>query len=193
MLPKPAAFFSPIAMRHLFLLAALASVAAHAGEPNGLLRWSLPTLAQDMGVSEAEVREYFTDGRRISFLIERRLAREVLHGQLAPSEGAPYDVIDSHGGRWEVRSLSDRGVYFCPSHMVGSSRHFEEAGFYAKLDGIDGYIVSDIGRFPEVPYWFVSTAQVRQWWQSKTLGATTKISQAKARQLFAAMPSQPVP
>ena len=161
------------------LLLWLCSLPLHAADPNGVLAWDTRTLQAVLGVSEAEVREYFTDGRRISFLIERRLVREVLQGRLAPSESDPYDVIDAHGGRWEVRSLSDRGIYFCPSYMVGSSRAFDERGFFAKLDGIEGYLVSDIEQFPAVPYWVVRTATVRRWWADRKLGSTSKISYAE--------------
>lgn len=180
-------------MRVWMLLSALLLAPTWAAEPNGVLAWDVAALQKTLGVSATEVREYFTDGRRISFLIERRLSREVLQGRLAPSEGDPYDVIDSHGGKWEVRSLSDRGIYFCPSHMVGSSRSFDERGFMAKLDGIDGYLVSDIEQFPAVPYWVVRTDTVRGWWRDGRLGATSKISYDQARRLFAAMPMQALP
>lgn len=180
-------------MRRLVLLWCCLLGSAAAAEPNGVLAWDIVALQKTLGVNAAEVREYFTDGRRISFLLERRFAREVLQGRLAPSEGDPYDVIDAHGGRWEVRSLTDRGVYFCPSHMVGSSRHFDVPGFMAKLDGIEGYLVSDIEQFPAVPYWVVRTETVRRWWQSRQLGANSKVSYAQARRLFAAMPRQPLP
>ena len=180
-------------MRLLICGVLLAMATAQAAEPNGVLGWDLPTLQKSMGLSAGEVREYFTDGRRISFLLERRLAREVLQGRLAPSEADPYDVIDARGGRWEVRSLTDRGVYFCPSHMVGSSRHFDAAGFLAKLDGIDGYLVSDIEQFPAVPYWVVQSSTVRRWWADGKLGKRSKISYAEARRLLVAMPKQPLP
>lgn len=180
-------------MKRIVLLCCLWLGRVEAAEPNGVLGWDIAALQNTLGVSAAEVREYFTDGRRISFLLERRLAREVLQGRLAPSEGDPYDVIDAHGGKWEVRSLTDRGIYFCPSHMVGSSRSFDERGFMAKLDGIDGYLVSDIEQFPAVPYWVVKSATVRRWWADHQLGATSKISYAEARRLFAAMPKQALP
>ena len=180
-------------MRFWLLLCGLMLGRAWAGEPNGVLGWDVAALQKTLGVSAPEVREYFTDGRRISFLLERRLAREVLQGRLAPSEGDPYDVIDAHGGKWEVRSLTDRGIYFCPSHMVGSSRSFDERGFMAKLDGIDGYLVSDIEQFPAVPFWVIRTDTVRRWWADHKLGATSKISYAEARRLFAAMPMQALP
>lgn len=180
-------------MRGWILLMGLLLGPVWAAEPNGVLAWDVSALQKTLGVSAPEVREYFTDGRRISFLLERRLAREVLQGRLAPSEGDPYDVIDAHGGKWEVRSLTDRGIYFCPSYMVGSSRRFNERGFMAKLDGIDGYLVSDIEQFPAVPYWVVKSATVRRWWADHKLGATSKISYAEARRLFAAMPIQALP
>jgi hypothetical protein len=177
----------------LFALLALAVAPLRAAEPNGVLEWNGAALQSALGVSEAELREYFTDGRRISFLIERRLAREVLRGRLAPSESDPYDVVDAHGGRWEVRSLTDRGIYFCPSHMVGASRRFDVRGFMDKLDGIEGYLVSDIEHFPAVPYWVVPSGTVRDWWQRGQLGKDSKISHAEARRLFAAMPQAPLP
>ena len=100
---------------------------------------------------------------------------------MAPTEGTPYDVIDAHGGRWEVRSLTDRGIYFCPSHMVGSSRNFNERGFMAKLDGIDGYLVSDIEQFPAVPYWVVRTAcgPPSSTWPSALMARSISCSQAR--------------
>lgn len=137
-----------------------------------------------MKLAPEDVREYFTDGRRVSLLIERRVMREILRGKLAPHEGTPYDVVDAQGGNWDIRSISERGVYFSPSHMVGSGRRFERAGFYAKLDVLRGYVLADIGRFPEVPYWKVETAQVRAWWNAGDLGPDTRISRKKALELL---------
>ena len=133
-----------------------------------------------MKLRDDAVRQYFTDGRRVSFILERRIAAEVLHGRPAPSEGAPYDVIDDREGRWEVRSLSRHGVYFCPSNMVGSSRHFDERGFLNKLAGIRGYVVADIETFPDVAYWRISSERVLGWWRAGALGADSKISREKA-------------
>lgn len=155
-------------------------------QPNGTLSWKLPELASALHIGEADVREYFTDGRRVSFLLERRIASEVLKGQLAPSEGAGFDLIDPAGHKWEVRSISNGGIYFCPSYMVGSGRTFSEPGFLAKLDEIAGYIVSDIEAFPDVPFWIIPKDVVVRWWTGKRLGATTKISRNKAHSLLAA-------
>lgn len=145
-------------------------------EPNGNLMWDIKEIAQALKISVDDVREYFTDGRRISFILERRIARETLKGTLSPSEGAGFDLIDPRGGKWEVRSISRGGIYFCPSYMVGSGRSFNEAGFLSKLSEIQGYIIADIESFPNVPFWIIPAEQVRTWWYEGKLSTSTKIS-----------------
>ncbi len=149
-------------------------------EPNGNLVWDVQDIAKALKISATEVREYFTDGRRVSFLIERRIAHEVLKGSVSKSEGAGFDVIAPDGGKWEVRSISKDGIYFCPSYMVGSGRSFHEEGFHSKLSEIRGHIVADIESFPNVPFWIISSDQVLKWWDEGRLGTTTKISRKKA-------------
>ena len=151
---------------------------------NGLLKWDILQIAEALKIPQDDVRDYFTAGRRISFLLERRIAYEILNGSLVSSEGAGYDVLDSDGRKWEVRSVSKGGIYFCPSYMVGSGRHFEEDGFLQKLDEIAGYIVSDIDCFPSVPYWQIPADTVRAWWSQGQLGKSSKISRAKALALL---------
>ena len=104
-----------------------------------LLNWDISKIAKALQLTESEVKEYFTDGRRVSFMIERRLAK-ILGGTLSTSEGASFDLIDSNDDKWEVRSLTKSGIYFCPSYMVGSGRRFEENGFIHKLKEIKGYL-----------------------------------------------------
>lgn len=153
--------------------------------PTGTLTWQLDDLARVLQITPADVREYFTDGRRVSFLIERRLAREVVAGgKLATSEGASFDLIDEAGRKWEVRSISSSGIYFCPSYMVGSGRVFIEDRFLQKLADIDGYILSDIESFPTVPFWVIPKSVIEDWYSSSLLGAGTKISRARALSLL---------
>ncbi len=155
---------------------------------NGILSWDVPTLASSLKLTVEEIKEYFTDGRRVAFIIERRISREVVLGRLAPSEGAAFDILDEHGGKWEVRSLSRSGVYFCPSYMVGSGRSFEANGFFRKLEEIEGYIISDIESFPNVPYWIIKKETVKHWWEAGDLGTNSKISRDKALRLIARIP-----
>ncbi len=154
------------------------------GDPKGVLSWDVEAIAKALKISENDVREYFTDGRRVSFILERRLAKEVLHGKLAPTEGASYDLIDPEGNHWEVRSLTSRGIYFSPSYMVGSGRSFEESGFQRKLEDVSGFIVSDVESFPDIKFWFVRSEQVKLWWNKGLLGSTTKITRDRALALL---------
>lgn len=150
----------------------------------GVFKWSVRKLANSLKIKEEDVKLYFKDGRRVSFILERRIAYEVLKGKLAPNEGSGWDVTDTEGGKWEVRSISKDGVYFCPSYMVGSGRKFELNGFLKKLKEVKGYILSDIESFPNVPFWIIPVEVVSVWWNEKKLGTTTKISREKALYLI---------
>jgi hypothetical protein len=131
-----------------------------------------------MRITEEEVTQYFTDGRRISFVLERRIAREILEGRISVSEGDAWDIIDANGDKWEVRSLSQK-IYFCPSYMVGSGRKFVEEGFLKKLEQIRGYVISDITQFPNVPVWLVESQEVLSWYRAGKLGAGTDTSRKR--------------
>ena len=150
----------------------------------GLLSWDIDELAQALKLTRDDIQAYFTDGRRVSFLLERRIAREVVHGTIARSEGAAFDVLDPQGRKWEVRSIARGGIYFCPSYMVGSGRSFHQEGFLEKLDEIEGYIVSDIESFPQIPYWILPGQIIRSWWNQGELGSATKITRKKALELI---------
>ena len=148
-------------------------------EPSGFFNFDLKRIAQSLGISENDTQLYFTDGRRVSFLIERRAVEAMPGSRLAPSEGSGFDLIDANGGHWEVRSLTKGGIYFCPSYMVGSGRDFDESGFLDKLDDVEGYVVTDITSFPEMPYWIIQYETVERWWHSGELGSKSKIPRVK--------------
>jgi hypothetical protein len=151
---------------------------------SGVLSWDIDEISRALKLSPEQVRQYFADGRRVSFMLERRLAYEVLNGTLAESEGVGYDLIDDKGQKWEMRSVTRGGIYFCPSYMVGSGRVFSEPGFLMKLEEVAGYVISDVESFPNVPYWVVPKISVRRWYDKNLLGAGTKISRDRALQLL---------
>jgi len=153
----------------------------------GVLQWKIEEIAQALKITEDDAKEYFTNGRRASFILERRIAREVLKGRIAQSEGEGFDVFDEKDGKWEVRCITKGGIYFCPSYMVGSGRSFDEEGFLSKLSEIRGYIIADIEKFPNVPFWTITSQQVREWWEAGELGTTTKISRKKALELISSL------
>ena len=156
-------------------------------KPTRILNWNIEEVASALKVDVQSVREYFTDGRRVAFLIERRIAKEEGFS-LATSEGASFDLIDKSGGKWEVRNITRGGIYFCPSYMVGSGRTFDKPGFLRKLAGVDGYIVTDIELFPEVPYWILPRKIVEDWWGLNRLGTCTKISRERMLNLIKVLP-----
>lgn len=143
------------------------------------LRWDEEELARAFKVTSKDIREYLTDGRRVSFIIERRLMWENEGWKLAPSEGAGYDLLAPDGGMWEVRSITRQGVYFNPSNQVGSGRAFNEDGFQSKLSGIKGFILSDIVGFPIVDVFVVPVENVLRWHRNRLLGSNAKISRDK--------------
>jgi len=150
----------------------------------GTLEWNLEALAKEMHLTVSETLEYFRDGRRCSFVTERRIAREFINGRIADSEGAAYDVFDLEENKWEVRSLTDRGIYFCPSYMKGSGREFEEKGFLKKLSEIEGYFVAKITEFPKIPVYKIQATQVLKWHKSGELGGSSTVSLSKMEQLL---------
>ncbi len=140
-----------------------------------------------MRIRREDVIKYFTDGRKVAFIFERRLTNEVTGGELAASEGADYDIIDVDGKKQEVRSISKK-IYFSPSYMVGSGRSFNEEGFLQKINGIAGYILVDIGQFPNVPFWKVAASDVLAWYRNGQLGKGTHTSRPKVLQLISELP-----
>ena len=148
-------------------------------ESNFQFTWSEQEIATAFKVSVEDVREYLTDGRRVSFMIERRLARKNPGWQLAPSEGAGYDLLDPAGGKWEVRSITRSGVYFNPSNQVGSGRTFNERGFQEKLKEVKGFILSDIVEFPTVNVYVVPVENVLRWHRKYLLGTNARVSRKK--------------
>lgn len=142
------------------------------------LTWNAEELARALKVTIQDVKEYFTDGRRVSFIIERRLMWENPGWTLAPSEGAGYDLRDPQGGLWKVRSITRGGAYFTPSSQVGSGRVFGEAAFLAKLDAVAGFILADIVEFPVVSVFTVPTDHVEHWYKNRELNAAPRVSRA---------------
>ena len=140
------------------------------------LRWNVNDLSEALLITSEDVSEYMTDGRRISFILERRLRLEHPGWMLAPSEGASYDLIDPEGGLWEVRSLTAGGVYFNPSNQVGAGRRFDEGGFREKLSGLRGFILGDITTFPEVDIYTIPVEVITAWWESGLLGKNARVS-----------------
>ena len=70
-------------------------------------------------------------------------------------------------------------MYFSPSNQVGSGRRFNEEGFVAKLDEVEGFILSDICGFPVVDVFVVPAGNILRWYRQGLLGAKAKVSRKK--------------
>jgi len=158
-----------------------------------MIKFNIQALEEALGISKDAVIEYFNDGRKASFILENRLVRDYTGGKRADSEGAGWDIEDRFGKKWEVRSLTNSGIYFCPSSMVGSKRSFDEEGFFNKVNSIEGYIVTDITQFPNVPVYKVSNSQVLKWYGTGKLGTNTKISYKNALEKLEAIGAERIP
>ena len=143
------------------------------------INWDVDKLSEALCLPRDDVREYFTDGRRVSFLIERRLKLDHQGWELATSEGAGYDLFDPEGGLWEVRSVTRNGVYFTPSNQKGSKRQFNEIGFQEKLSGLAGFILTDIEKFPNMDVYVIPVQNVIRWHHHGTLGANATVTRKK--------------
>lgn len=148
------------------------------------LHWNEKEIAHAFKIAPRDVREYLTDGRRVSFIIERRLMWENKGWRLASSEGAGYDLIDPKGGKWEVRSITGGGVYFNPSNQVGAGRNFDEQGFLTKLADLEGFILSDIVPFPVVSVYRVPVNDVLGWYNDGKLGMNARVTRKKILELL---------
>lgn len=69
-------------------------------------------------------------------------------------------------------------------HRIKDKRAITADG---ELDRIAGFLVSDIEAFPDVPYWKIPHSAVRQWWNQRQLGTTTKVARDKALLLISTL------
>lgn len=145
----------------------------------GFLNWDVQKLSEALHLSKDDTISYFRDGRRISFILERRICKDVLGGEMPKSEGASFDIFDKEGNKWEVRCVTDTGTYFCPSSMIGVGRVFDEIGFIDKLKEIKGYILADITKFPLVEYWSTTSDEVMDLYLNKRIHHTTKVGRQR--------------
>lgn len=146
---------------------------------NGSLIWDVQKLSEALHLSKEDIIDYFRDGRRMSFILERRICKEILGGRMPKSEGSSFDIFDKEGNKWEVRCVTEQGTYFCPSSMIGAGRFFDEEGFLNKLKEIKGYILADITKFPLVEYWSTSSYEIMDLYVNKRIHSTTKVGRQR--------------
>jgi hypothetical protein len=152
-------------------------------KPKHTFIWKIDELASALQILPEDVVAYFTDGRRVSFILERHIARHY-GGKLANSERDSYDFQDKKGRKWEVRSITKQGTYFNPSVQVGAGRKFAESGFRTKVQGIYGFILCDITNFPEVPIYEIKSQTVIDWFEKGLIGKNVSPALNKVKALI---------
>ena len=142
---------------------------------DGFLTWDLDKLADALQIEVEEAKKYFRDGRKLSYLAEMVLAKE-LGMDKAETEAKPYDLIDPNTNeKWEVRCMN-RTISFAPSNMTGANRGFNIEGFIDKLGICQGYIICDIVNFPIVPYYIIESNTVESWFYNERMSRTALLT-----------------
>lgn len=150
-------------------------------------RVSLDTesIADAFGVRPDDVIDNLKDGRAASRWMESMIKHQMsLDGHDNDSDS--YDVRDKQD-KWEVRTLTNNGVYFCPNNMRGQGRAFEEEGFLEKLNEVEGYIICDVRKIPEIKFAVLSNVAVLDAYERGDLNKSTQISGSKGDKTLARM------
>lgn len=63
--------------------------------------------------------------------------------------------------------------------MVGSGREFNEVQFNQKLNEIDGFILSDVTLFPNVPIYKIPVQNVIRWYDNNQLNSKAEVTRNK--------------
>jgi len=128
------------------------------------IEFDITKLSDALGIPVWSVRELFSDGRPVSFIIKQRLAVDMGWGLADKNDD--YDWIDEFGNYVESRVLTRHGVSFVPNKMLGTGRYFEQEGFLTKLNIVEFFIVTDVTRFPFVHFYKIDSGQIRKWYHS---------------------------
>jgi hypothetical protein len=100
------------------------------------------------GIPEERLYELYKNGSITGKLIEDVVCIEF--GYKKAKNTQDYFDVDDKGKRWEVRCLTKYGASLIPSNQIGKGRKYNEKEFFSKLNNINGYIIIDIRKFPNV-------------------------------------------
>jgi hypothetical protein len=158
--------------------------------PTGMFEWDVAKVADGLQLPPERLLHFFKDGRRFAWLLEESLAAR--YSMTRQGETDDHDLVDAAGRRWEARCCTARGLFFCPSNMIGKGRHFNFEEWVAKQARVSGWVVADINTFPRVPYWVIPDHIVGGWWNAGSLGPKTQVLHAKFRDLLSNATWEPI-
>lgn len=112
--------------------------------------FNMNRLIKALDIDEDHVLRFICDGRNASFLMKFRLAEE-FNFELAEGYNAPAHLLDFYGKRWIIKTCTPvSGVSFCANSMIGSGRKYDANKFFDSLKENIGFLVCDLGVFPDV-------------------------------------------
>ena len=115
---------------------------------NVLYELNLTNKVQLGPISKQVLYERLTDGR-ISGLLAEDLANAIFNNvSKAPSERAPFDLIDEEGHRYECRTITKGGTALVPSNQLGQGRHYDRVAHKKKVDSLYAYLFVDVRDSP---------------------------------------------
>lgn len=143
------------------------------------------SMANCFGVRHQDVITNLKDGRAASKWMESMIKHQMgLDGHETDSDS--YDVRDKND-KWEVRTLTDNGVHFCPNNMKGKGRSFSEQGFLDKLNEVEGYIICNVRQIPQIKFTVLSNVSVLDAYERGDLNKSAQISGAKGDRVISRM------
>ena len=100
------------------------------------------------------VNEIFKDGRVASHFLEHWIAKNYPLTHISGCK--KYDLVDEQypETQYDEKTFTKGGCKFCPSHMIGTRRKFDQAVFEKKTKNMIFCIVSVVN-FPEIKVKFV--------------------------------------
>ena len=144
-------------------------------KPTKMLIWDIEEVAAALRIDVQSVRKYFTDGRRVAFLIERRIALllawltvEAPTGKLGTSRAAAFIFVPV---TWS--DLAGRSI---PRVSCASSWELQ-AGWCQTLSPFRWCHVA-----------MLKLVTVETWWQAGRFRSTTKISRETMLELVQSLP-----
>jgi len=116
-------------------------------------------------VPEMIAYDRLRDGRIIGLLIEDIIANEFNGLTRTAHNGASHDLIKTDGRvplRLQCKTFKEVNVELSPSVMRGAGRKFCAKAFSEYFDGIDGWLLADVSKFPSISFYAVTSESITE-------------------------------
>jgi hypothetical protein len=139
------------------------------------LLFDLASVAQGIGIPEADARAILADARTATPIVQRRIAAGHSGWIVAPGDGGAAQLTAPDGGRWVVKTIG-ASTDFRPSAQVGKGRETDPAGVVRHWRRLAGYLLADTAALPRVTVYRVPIANFTRWQEAGRLGTDYRVS-----------------